>query len=117
MEILEILADAYIALGSVFNTIMDRFKNYNHLLSISTIGNDSDYQYLMSNLELKETIIHQKNAHVLLIDEIIYKDKYAILYCKLLNAHSKYTNSITLKIENLNIPYGIRNVPQKWIIK
>ena len=114
MEVLELFADLYIAVGSAIDSIRNRLRNFDKIISIASIGSDVSYSYLTSLDELKSTISSNNKVKVLLIDMVENKNKLAYIHCILLDARMKYINSLTVKDELNCVPEEIFNVPQIW---
>lgn len=116
MEFLEIITDLYFALGSAFSSVSDKFRNYNKIMNLASIGSDATYTYLTTFNELDSTIKHEKQAKILLVDQITNKNSEVYIHCILLDFRRKYINSLTLKETACKLPSDIFPMPKYWNI-
>lgn len=116
MEFLEIITDLYFALGSAFSSVGDKFRNYNKIMNLASLGDAAAYTYLTTFTELDYTINHEKQAKILLIDQIINKNSDIYIHCILLDFRRKFITSLTLKETACKLPSDIFPVPKYWNI-
>lgn len=116
MEILEIITDIYFALGSAISAVGDRFKNYNKILSFSSIGDSTSYTYLLKFKELADSINHEQKAKIMLVDQMSNKNSEVYIHCVLLDSRNKYVNSLTIKESASHLSNSILPIPKYWNI-